>query len=628
MKREKLKVFALFLFGMSGLTVSGFAQPKDANWWDINPIWQNTTRYTKTYVVNQNDINASDENPGTMERPFKTINKAAQVAMPGERVVIYGGIYREMVQPKRGGTAPDKMIAYEAAPGENVIVSGSKIIRTGWERRWVFSDVRPDTLKTYTWSKKVWITTLPDSFFEDGYFPLQLANIMPLEYALMPWAQQVKNIAPYNSPRGLLFQNGRRMIQLVDYGDLAKVPGSFWVDKDKKTLHIHPFDDRDPNASIFELGVKHHLFLPQSVGLNYIQLSGISFEHCANGFLRTSTGAVTALGGQHWIIENNTIREINSSGLEFGYYAFETGDPNAMNVPRLRTNTPGGMIVRNNTIHDCGTAGIRSFVVERSLIENNHIYNCGWQDAENYWEVAGIKMLEVHNSLIRGNHIHDIQGGNGIWLDWNNIHCRVTQNIIHDVQTIQGAIFVEASHYPNLLDNNFIWNIDGNGVYANDTDSLLVYHNLISNIKDNIVQSIVATDRSQNGRKLTAENNEVRNNIFIDGRPMRFSSNSNHSDYNLYVSSKEPNYFNIAAFQDAGMEKHGQFIRSVAGFLPAAQYFEWKPAIAVNKVPRVKELSYDFFNKRREEALTFPGPFTDLPSGGLFLNEYSADRKK
>ena len=72
---------------------------------------------------NQNP-RAADSNPGTKELPFSTINKAAQVLQPGERVVIMTGVYRERVVPKRGGTGPDKMISYEAAPGANVVVKG------------------------------------------------------------------------------------------------------------------------------------------------------------------------------------------------------------------------------------------------------------------------------------------------------------------------------------------------------------------------------------------------------------------------------------------------------------------------------------------------------------------------
>jgi hypothetical protein len=57
--------------------------------------WSDLTHYTRTYHVNQNNLRASDENDGTEEHPFRSINHAAQVVKPGERVWIHAGIYRE-----------------------------------------------------------------------------------------------------------------------------------------------------------------------------------------------------------------------------------------------------------------------------------------------------------------------------------------------------------------------------------------------------------------------------------------------------------------------------------------------------------------------------------------------------
>ena len=64
--------------------------------------------------------------------------------MPGQRVVISGGIYRETVRPARGGTAPDQMISYEAAPGETVVVKGSVAVdKDDWTPsvRWKLSGI-------------------------------------------------------------------------------------------------------------------------------------------------------------------------------------------------------------------------------------------------------------------------------------------------------------------------------------------------------------------------------------------------------------------------------------------------------------------------------------------------------
>ena len=606
------------------ITLQVNAQKINKNFdWNSYTEWHNETVYSKTYVVNKNHIEASDDNPGTFEKPLLTINKAAQLVKAGERVLIYSGVYREMIKPLNQGEGRDKMISYESAPGEKVIIKGSRVLNTEWEQRTVYTDAKPDSNKIYTWSRKIWVTEVPDKLFSGDYFPLKLPNIEPWEFELMYWAHLVQKLAPYVSKRGLIFQNGKRMVQLEDYEDLQRVEGSFWVDNDAKTLHIHPFKNRNPNNDLFEIGVQSHLFKPQKIGQGYIQIKGLTFEHCANGFLRTSTGAVTALGGHHWIIKDNTIRQNNSSGLEFGFFAYEFKDPRPENIQPRKEKEQGGMMVSGNKIYECGTAGIRCYSVKNAIIKNNTIWNCGWQDAENYWEVSGMKILRAHNILVKGNHIYNIQGGNGIWLDWDIQYSRVTGNIIHDIQNIQGGIFVEAAHHPNLVDNNFIWNIDGHGIYCNDSDELLIYHNLVANTTGPIVNVIVATQRKLNNRWLTSTNNKIYNNIFINGgKEINFNSDKNFADYNVYVTTKEPEQIDFLAWQQKGYDKNSTVIRAYANFNPACLYFNWQSKIELPKVPKISDSKFDYFYNKRTEKMVVPGPFKKLgKSTKVLLNE-------
>ena len=53
---------------------------------------------------------------------------------------MHEGVYRERVNPPRGGTAEDRRITYQAAPGEKVVLKGSEPL-TGWKQ------VRNDTWK-------------------------------------------------------------------------------------------------------------------------------------------------------------------------------------------------------------------------------------------------------------------------------------------------------------------------------------------------------------------------------------------------------------------------------------------------------------------------------------------------
>ncbi|MEV0425681.1 DUF1565 domain-containing protein [Micromonospora sp. NPDC050495] len=74
----------------------------------------------------------SDRADGSAERPFRTINRAAGVAQPGDTVLVHAGQYREWVKPRYGGLSDARRITYQAAPGEHVVIKGSERI-TGWE---------------------------------------------------------------------------------------------------------------------------------------------------------------------------------------------------------------------------------------------------------------------------------------------------------------------------------------------------------------------------------------------------------------------------------------------------------------------------------------------------------------
>lgn len=89
----------------------------------------------------------NDGNDGSSTSPFKTIQAAANKAQPGDTVTVHAGIYREEINPPRGGEK-GKPIVFESAPGEKVVVKGSEIV-TGWKK-----------LKGDAWE-----LTLPNSFF-------------------------------------------------------------------------------------------------------------------------------------------------------------------------------------------------------------------------------------------------------------------------------------------------------------------------------------------------------------------------------------------------------------------------------------------------------------------------------
>lgn len=538
--------------------------------WNDYPLWSDDTAYTRTWVVDQKHPHADDTNPGTTGAPLKTISAAARQAGPGERVRIHGGTYREMIRPRSGGTATDRMLSYEGVPGETVIVSGSEVLEGTWERPRYWRERFTDSGLTASFSRKVWITTLPESLLDPGYQPFALRNIEAADYPLMPWTEPVENTPPYTLKRGMVFQDGRRLTQLHHEGDVRRVEGSFWVDIDDRSLHLHPFEGADPNDCLLEAALREHLLCPESVGLNFIRIAGLTFQHCANGFLRAGTGAVTTRGGQHWLIENNTIREINSSGLEFGFMAYEKADPRTASDPGDRAEL-GGTLVRGNRIHDCGTAGMRSLRVKEARIINNTVSRCGWQEGEFYWECAGIKLLLTRNTLVACNHIHNLAAATGIWMDWDNRHSRVTGNLIHDIDSQQGGIFIEASRTPGMVDRNVIWNIDGNGIFGGECENQLFLHNLVGQVSDAPVLLKKHTDRSLHGSPLLNTGNTISGNCFFNTSFPVIEDGSHDFRSNLYLSSRGCLGMNPAQWCEAGLEEDPVFAEARLDFNPATR---------------------------------------------------------
>lgn len=489
--------------------------------------WEDSTSYSKTYFVSQTHPEASDKNDGTKDSPFRTISKAAQVLQPGEKVIVNSGIYRETVSPAKGGNNAGEMILYEAAPGAKVIVTGAEILNSEWE-----VSKAPNGLP---FSFKLWQTELPEFIFEDENNPFATPNASDEEIDLMPWAAKWKGKIPYTLPRGMVFQNDQRLMQMAAYEDLVKIPGSFWVDSNGKTIHIHPFENANPNNEKIEVTARQQLFKPERVGTSYIHLQGIQFEKAGNGFPRVGVGAVYVNGGNHWIIEDNTVRQCNSVGIEIGARVKEKRASSGSENQRVE-NHPGGFVVRNNLVFDCGTGGVQGHSNLNTLVIDNHIFDIGWQDVERYWECAGIKLLVDINTIVRDNIIHNVQGACAIWLDWNVRNSRISGNVIYDIApNANGAVFVEASQVPNLIDNNFLWNVESVGVSLYDTDSTIVTNNFFGHTKQ-AISSRVNTNRTLNGRPLTSKNNRIVRNIFYHVEKESVIENENNVyDYNLFA---------------------------------------------------------------------------------------------
>ncbi|MAG92968.1 MAG: hypothetical protein CMJ48_04375 [Planctomycetaceae bacterium] len=73
-----------------------------------------------------------DANPGSRERPFRTVQKAMDVIRAGETCTVRGGTYRESVTIRNSGSV-GKPIRLVAAEGERVVFDGTDRLTGPWE---------------------------------------------------------------------------------------------------------------------------------------------------------------------------------------------------------------------------------------------------------------------------------------------------------------------------------------------------------------------------------------------------------------------------------------------------------------------------------------------------------------
>ena len=88
------------------------------------------TAFAATYYVS---LQGNDDNPGTKTKPFRTIQKAADIVKPGDACLIHGGAYCETIDLKKSGL-PDKPIRFVAEKDHAVQLDGTEPVTGKWIR--------------------------------------------------------------------------------------------------------------------------------------------------------------------------------------------------------------------------------------------------------------------------------------------------------------------------------------------------------------------------------------------------------------------------------------------------------------------------------------------------------------
>jgi hypothetical protein len=602
----------------------------------------------KEYHVSKGGNN---NNPGTKEAPFLTIQQAAEMAQPGDVITLHKGTYREWVKPPRGGESDNKRITYRAAKEEKVEIKGSEQLRN-WEQ----------------FKGNVWKVTIPNAFFGD-YNPYK-------DLVKGDWFNDKGRI----HHTGEVYLNGKslwemEMLEKVlhpkpvsDNFDPEGSTFTWYCESDDKNTYIYAnFQGANPNEELVEINVRKACFYPEKNNINYITISGFHMSQAATQWAPPTAEQIGLIGtnwSKGWIIENNVIRNSKCSGITLGKHGdeFDNTSENSAEgyvetIKRAlargwRKENIGSHMVRNNTISDCGQTGIcGSMGGIFSTIENNDIYNIWTKRMWTGAEMGGIKIHASIDMVIKNNRLANC--GRGLWLDWMCQGARVTGNLLYNNST--DDLFVEVNHGPFLIENNILlsplairdWS-EG-GAYV---------HNLIAGNLELKPQKRFTPYQVPHGTEMAGleqtqcGDNRYINNIFVGGVK---EVQSRKSGMGVYENAKLPMMVDGNIYLNGARPYSNEKNNLVLEIDPKINIEEKADDIYLSlvidkRIAKIKNQSvnsallgnaivpnlrfenpdgtdlvveYDYFGEKRNKKNPAPGPFEKPGNGELLLKVWS-----
>ena len=445
------------------------------------------------YYVDAKAVSFGD---GSEKHPFRTIQQAADRALPGDEVIVMPGIYREQVRPVHAGRK-DAPVVYRSAEPLAAVITGAEPA-CSWENT----------------GGSVWKISVDNALFAGRN----------------PFAEKLAGdwLLPGIAHAGEVYLNHKSMYEVSSLEDVKAPQMSVYswdpefsvfvwyaVQTDGCTEIYANFQGKNPNEEDVEISVRQNCFMPSENGIDYITLSGFTVREAATRWAPPTAyqdGMVGPHWAKGWVIEDCEIYESKCSGISLGKY-LQPENENKWLTWKYKDGTQnerdaicravregwdkehvGSHTIRRCHIHDCGQTGIVGHLGGVfSLIENNHIHHINYKKNIGGAEIGGIKMHAAIDVVYRNNHIHHCT--RGMWLDWQAQGTRVTGCLFHDnclpvdrekipaedmeemVRNIGEDIFVEVSHGPTLIDNNILLS---ERALKLETQGVAVVHNLIA----------------------------------------------------------------------------------------------------------------------------------------------------
>lgn len=564
--------------------------------------------FAKEYYVAGEDAAASDKNPGTLEKPWKTINGNLSRIQPGDTIYVRKGIYREQMFLWRedytfegatypafpSGTSYTNMIRFIAYPGEEVVIKGSDLV-TGWKK-----------YKDHIWVHEKWPHNSQQVICDDTL--LQQIGGKMIDYLhggafLGEKPDEKLNRWPGRKGEGLK--------------DMTE--GSFYYDLKTQSLYVWLPNNGNPNEHVMEASVRPFWF---RTNVDYLHIFGFRMRY--SNITPVIQWASLGIGGSHCIVEN-----VDASCADFSALAL----------------WGSCCTVLNSTFNHNGCVGIGGKGWGHRIINCETSYNNyrGWDP---YWHAGGVKIIPDGHGWIVSGHVATHNKGIGIWFDANCSAVIIQNGIVHhnDVAGIEYEI-----SEGGVIINNIVYENRGYGILVGNSSDTLVAHNLCyRNGGPGIVVNDYKRKTGDFGREsdglLFTRNNRVWGNILMDNGDPQYAKEDywkngpemvlpepndriygNVSDYNLIFSSRPKPLFwygwgkrvysSLADWQkDTENDKHSRIAQPKFVNLKSRNFHPTAESPARKLARPYMSVRFDFDGNDRPATYRTAGPFEfDFP---------------
>lgn len=355
----------------------------------------------------------NDDHDGrTRETAFGTLQKAADVVEPGDKVLVTRGVYHQSMHIRKDGR-PDAWISFVAEPGAEI--RGSE----------VWADWEPVEGRASVYQ-------------------------MPAPRLLSGWQ---KPDTPLQNRLEQVFVNGRLLGQVSDPA-MLKPRGTFYVDDEAGLIMVCLPGEGNPNEELTEVSTltyaiaigappNRNWWREERVGLenraSFIRIAGFRVRHIAN-FSRMAAIQVRGLCN-NIIIEDCDVQWVNYNGI--GAASLTMWDPEQQKWFFHHTShvTIRHCISSNNGVQGMGGGGVSDIAFEYNILDNNN-----YRGMSPWFEGGAIKTgfdgerIIIRGNVARNNHNH------GLWIDYGGPGSIIENNLVYN--SIAGAILNEVTPTP------------------------------------------------------------------------------------------------------------------------------------------------------------------------------------